>query len=74
MRNVSLKNCKETPILRNMKGMVKAELSLCLAYTRKIVLRTGGIAPRILILVDMQVGCHFHAPGHFTIRLNLQLI
>ena len=72
MRNVSLKHCKENTFLRNMKG--KAKLSLCLAYTRKIVLRTGGIALRILILVNMQVGCHFHAPGHFTTRLNLLLI
>lgn len=50
-----------------MKGKAKAQLLLCLAYTRKIVLRTGGIAPRILILVNMQVGCQFHAPDHFTL-------
>lgn len=74
MRNVSLKNCKENTFLRDMKGKVKAQLSLCLVYTRKIVLRTGCIAPRVLILVNMQVGCQFHAPGHFTTRLNLQLI
>jgi hypothetical protein len=47
----------------------KKHSSHCLAYTRKIVLRTGGIAPRILILVNMQVGCPFHAPVNLPLGL-----